>query len=1160
MQTQSLYDFHKGDTVTVRSKTQGQQTGTVIGVFSHNLLLTSVNAGDILLFDVDDLISCDKGLSPVITSVVTEQRIPIEKPVPSRSVPAETTSVAEADLDKLLQKASQALTFRRYDQAEKLYRNCLTADRRNTPAIKGLLRCYQSKLNEASDESARRRLCAEAAEALWNYPLAETSDNLLFLETVLYPLRQYARYTDVADKLLKGNRVRLATDRFNGIVRKRISALWACDRRKDAQTELEEWLHDHPDDAIALRMFTRMGISESHATVQTTEKTVPSPNDLPAVTSKHSSAAAVEEKTPIEPPLIADNPQAEVSPETPFELPHWVELRLKALPPLPWRSSAEALHQQLDGRIKSLPVGTARAETRLSLLQLQLAQKKAAADYAADYLLDETQAGWDTRSPDSTRTIVRSAIDYLSRDFDAADSATLKNAELLFLLTFASEEDRRLSALKDKRGIFDRFLSQAFTGVINRRRRPESEELFAFLGNLAPKKLQQIFDDANLRNLSVTALQLYSADDPSLSEDFGFWQQTVCEARQLRHNNLHRLDALLSHPASTLEELRDALRFITSVKDTSTGYLDGQRLVQLRKIYEAVNSYIKTTFYSHKSLRQSQLLQDLSQLHNECMTAPTDLSDRVLLPLTTEVLKAVQADFSRFAAAAVPSFELTLTTDSVVKTNDNRAKVSFYLSLPETSAPVDDVSVTAAEHETAEFSQPQTDDDGALEGGNHRIYRMTLSGREGIPLPESLSLRLTVRGTCRAEPIQQTFSLRATLTEEKLFRRLENPYDISRPAEGKMLFGRDDLVDELVANILEHPGKQYILYGQKRSGKSSVWQAVRKKLNASGRAVCVSFSLSGLGADFSEQSFCQTILKKLHETLENLEFDGDIEVPSYTPVEILPNDNPFFILRRDLIKFKREAAKLPNWENRQLVLMIDEFTLCYSLIEEGKLAPEFLQQWKAFSQEGDTALSAVLIGQDVVPAFKAKDYARNAFGVIEDQRLTYLDTLSAAALITQPTADPLRNGASRFLGNSAQRLLRLTSRNPYFIQFACMKLVNWMNAHKLSVITEADIDDLTHDLLQGNNRVGLQNFDSLLRESEKDDGPYKEADELCVLRRIATLCGPDDYCRREDIAGCGIENWADIVQYLTNRDVLETGVADTVRIQVGLFQQWLTTN
>ena len=57
MQTQSLYDFHKGDTVTVRSKTQGQQTGTVIGVFSHNLLLTSVNTGDILLFDADDLIS-----------------------------------------------------------------------------------------------------------------------------------------------------------------------------------------------------------------------------------------------------------------------------------------------------------------------------------------------------------------------------------------------------------------------------------------------------------------------------------------------------------------------------------------------------------------------------------------------------------------------------------------------------------------------------------------------------------------------------------------------------------------------------------------------------------------------------------------------------------------------------------------------------------------------------------------------------------------------------------------------------------------------------------------------------------------------------------------------------------------------------------------------
>ena len=50
-----------------------------------------------------------------------------------------------------------------------------------------------------------------------------------------------------------------------------------------------------------------------------------------------------------------------------------------------------------------------------------------------------------------------------------------------------------------------------------------------------------------------------------------------------------------------------------------------------------------------------------------------------------------------------------------------------------------------------------------------------------------------------------------------------------------------------------------------------------------------------------------------------------------------------------------------------------------------------MKQWKAVTQNERAQFSVVLVGQDVVPSFKNEDYAKNAFGVIEDIRLTYLN-------------------------------------------------------------------------------------------------------------------------------------------------------------------------
>ena len=53
--------------------------------------------------------------------------------------------------------------------------------------------------------------------------------------------------------------------------------------------------------------------------------------------------------------------------------------------------------------------------------------------------------------------------------------------------------------------------------------------------------------------------------------------------------------------------------------------------------------------------------------------------------------------------------------------------------------------------------------------------------------------------------------------------KLRNPFDISRPATAKMFFGRSSETATMQRELCEgEQGKALILYGPRRSGKSSI--------------------------------------------------------------------------------------------------------------------------------------------------------------------------------------------------------------------------------------------------------------------------------------------------------------------------------------------------
>jgi hypothetical protein len=300
------------------------------------------------------------------------------------------------------------------------------------------------------------------------------------------------------------------------------------------------------------------------------------------------------------------------------------------------------------------------------------------------------------------------------------------------------------------------------------------------------------------------------------------------------------------------------------------------------------------------------------------------------------------------------------------------------------------------------------------------------------------------------------------------------------------------------------------------------------------------------------------ILEKLKEVLENVVKNrGDSNCP---PLRVsIPDAGEFFNDPTPLQRFNKIFTDLKQnfaqtgWDNMQVVLLIDEFQYIYELIVEGRLEKAFMQHWKALLQENH--FSAVLFGQDVMPKFKI-EFA-NEFGTTEDRRVTYLNPNDAEELIRKPIL--FTNGTSRYREQAIERILDLTAGSPYYIQIICDRLVDHMNEKHVSLVTEADVEQVKNELINGVTALSEDKFHSFTQSGDKSDDAISVADARAVLKAIADNSDGQEGCPRH-LIDCTTSLPVDtILEDLVRREAVNAVNQNQTyyRIQVGLFKEWL---
>lgn len=1038
-------------------------------------------------------------------------------------------------------KAKKYSTEKSYDKAIEYYYMALRNNEKVESTVKDLGMLYAQLSKSVNDEQEAEEYRKKAIEFMDKY-VEELSDNLstlYYLENFYYSVKDYNNFINIVDQLVSERAVALDKRKHAILLTKKAVALMQLNLTYEAQEAIEEAL----------------SIDSTNLAASKLKNIIENNSDTEDIKSKISFTEFESLNSGLSPYIqyILDNyNEFEGVPAKIIESGQFDEKTLKGIRNLidsfAGRARERAKYLLTEGKLLTLldPDNT---------IKLRSTMAKYCNDKAKYHISNNSRY-------DIVRFYYNEAFSLESR-YDA----TARQVSY-YLLTYCYRFDKLLNATSTDISI-DSALSQVLCDPIEQKIWEGILTMFMNNSEISDQIINKLYSNQDYKLKSIKALSNFGINGLSNNISKEEFNSAWNRAREIRINDYKKLITSIKiiSEAKNIDSISENLNHLIDVKKEWIPSLDSSRIHNIiNNIVPALDTYRKVSGYRNKESNKNNANGLIQQIIDEIYDGPTKLSFEALLPLMERTQYLLQLSFSDLVKMSEPRLKIQLLSRENVVDVDRTVPIQISVSNHRDSSPIREVSVTIENSEEITYIQGDETSYNAIDGGETLIFKMKVKVSENVIQNKATVMTAVCKYKSGEETktIQNQISLRLYSSDE--FTPIENPYAPVAdggpvPVESNMFYGRDEFIENIVDAIIKSPSKQVIIYGQKRCGKSSVLLHLRKRLNDTGKAFCVCFSLGDITRNLTEASFYYKILSSIQTELDFLEMDDQIvpqvSFPTWNEFKLEDEENPLNAFIKYMIKFKVACKKTEGWKYRNLVVMIDEFTYLYSAIKHGDVSSSIMKQWKAVTQNERAQFSVVLVGQDVVPSFKKEDYASNAFGVIEDIRLTYLKEEPARELIEKPILN--ENGESRYIGNAVSRIIDYTSRNPYYIQIFCDRLVDTMNKNKAICVTEADVNEVARTFVEGSEALPEDKFDNLIRAGESEDlQEYSEKHILLVLKQIAINSKNIGYCNREDVRILEDKEEEDaIFKHLYDREVLELKGDNNYKIQVKLFQEWL---
>lgn len=274
-----------------------------------------------------------------------------------------------------------------------------------------------------------------------------------------------------------------------------------------------------------------------------------------------------------------------------------------------------------------------------------------------------------------------------------------------------------------------------------------------------------------------------------------------------------------------------------------------------------------------------------------------------------------------------------------------------------------------------------------------------------------------------------------------------NPYIAGNPITGtEMFFGREDVFAFIQQALVgKHRDNVIVLYGQRRTGKTSVLYQMPRRLGA--RYVAIFIDLHGLalkGLDSFLWELANSIARGLRREYR-------IELPPFTRENFYANSRHAF--ENEFLAHVWSALG-----DRHLLLMLDEAIRLQEQVQARQLEPETFAYLRYLMQHHERLNFLFALGQGLESM--TKEYA-SLFSVGLYKKISFLERDAALALITQPVQEFYRvNDAA------VQRILEITSGHPYFTQLLCHSIFNRWQHTRANEINADDVNAVVDETVE----------------------------------------------------------------------------------------------
>ena len=344
--------------------------------------------------------------------------------------------------------------------------------------------------------------------------------------------------------------------------------------------------------------------------------------------------------------------------------------------------------------------------------------------------------------------------------------------------------------------------------------------------------------------------------------------------------------------------------------------------------------------------------------------------------------------------------------------------------------------------------------------------------------------------------------------------------------EQKTFCGRDDIGSRIEQLIFDRRCPPLLLYGQRRTGKTSLLYNLGKLLPNSIIPMFVDLQ----GAPSLANNYTG-FLYNLARGMINSAKKEAVTLPPLTRETL--KDDPFTCFDEWLDRVEEVL------EQNTALLMLDEFEVLDSAINKGRFDEQDVLGMLRHLSQHRPRFKLMLAGSHTI-----EEYQRWASYLINVQvvHISYLEVESARKLIEFP----LKDFALRYEPDAVERVLEFTRCHPFLVQLLCSEIVAYKNEQDPSVRLLATLDDVeaavTEALDTGifffadiqNNQVSLVGLDILRFMAARGEG--------AIVNKNTIL---------QEIPGASESDF----QRLLQRELIEE-VGDGYRFQVELIRRW----